>query len=103
MEVTIIGLLYQVEGVQPVKNGFVQHVILHQEEVVDNRTGRVVWKEEFFKINIWSKEQTDSRFKSFGDKGQKMKALCRVRGERWLNQSQEFTYATKLNLKVWES
>jgi hypothetical protein len=102
MEQTFIGNVFMVEGIQPLTNGFKQLVILHRPDMTD-LNGKVLAKEEYYQVNIWSQNQTDSRFLTFSDKGQKKKALCRLKGERWYSQySKDYVYALKANLKQWE-
>ena len=100
MEQTISGTVYAIEGIQALSVGFKQVVTLLQPEI--ERDGRVLYKEEYFQIQIWSKEQTDKRFLSFNDKHTERKAVCYLKGERWMSKhSNEFAYALKLNLKNW--
>jgi hypothetical protein len=101
MKLEILGLVHNVGGIKPTKNGFQQVVILHQPEVKDD-LDRVSRREEFFQVTVWSKEQTDSRFLQPKHMRAKMKAIVYLKGERWFNEKfNDFNYAHKLNLNEW--
>lgn len=101
MKLEIVGLVHNIQGIKPTKNGFQQLIILHQPEVKDE-LDRVSFKEQFFPVTIWSREQTDSRFLSPKDMKSKKKATVYLKGERWYNEgSKDFNYAIKFNLSEW--
>jgi hypothetical protein len=86
MKLEILGLINNIGGIKPTKNGFQQIVVLHIPEVKDELE-RVSRKEQYYPISIWSKQQTDSRFLSAKDIRSKKK--------------RDFYYNIKLNLSEW--
>ena len=101
MKLEILGIVNNIGGIKPTKNGFQQVVILHIPEVKDDLE-RVSRREQFYPIIIWSKEQTDKRFLNSTHIRSKMKGVCYLKGERWMNDgSRDFSYAIKLNLNEW--
>jgi hypothetical protein len=101
MKLEILGLINNIGGIKPTKNGFQQVVVLHIPEVKDELE-RVSRKEQYYPISIWSKQQTDSRFLSAKDIRSKKKAVVYVNGERWMPDGKsDFYYNIKLNLSEW--
>lgn len=103
MKLEIIGRVDRFEGIQVLKKGFQQKVILEQPETKDDFE-RILKHAEYFTITIWSNEQTDKRFLSAKDIRSVKKASVYLKGERWFNEiKKEFNYAHKLNLAQWHS
>jgi hypothetical protein len=101
MKLEITGLVNNIGGIRPTKNGFQQTVILHIPEVKDEMD-TLTRREQFYPIQIWSREQTDKRFLSPKDIKSKKKAVVYMRGERWMNDgARDFSYNVKLNLNEW--
>lgn len=101
MKLEVTGFVNNIGGIEPLKKGFRQTIILHQPEVKDE-LDRVSIKEQYFPISIWSTSQTDSRFLSAKDIRSKKKAVVYLKGERWMSEStRDFSYAIKLNLNEW--
>lgn len=101
MKIEITGRVDKIEGIQPVKKGFIQRVFLEIPEVKDD-FDRVTKYAEHFVVTIWSNQQSDSRFLSSRDLRSKKKATVYLKGERWWNENRkEYNYAHKLNLERW--
>jgi len=99
MKLEIIALIDKFEGIQPTKNGFKQRFILLQPEL-KNEFGDMIRKEQYFPVEIFSKEQTDKRFIAAKDMRRKVKATVYCNGERWLPEGkQDFQYFIKFSLK----
>lgn len=58
----ITGRIHKVEGVQPKKTGFSQRIMLHIPELKDDMTDRVIRREQYYWVELYSTNQTDSRF-----------------------------------------
>jgi hypothetical protein len=102
LKLELIGLVNNIGPKEQTKNGFKQQVIITIPEYKDE-FGDVKRKEQFFRIEIWSNSQTDSRFLDIRNMKEKKKALLYLNGERWLpTNSQEFAYNNKLKLIEWQ-
>jgi hypothetical protein len=102
MKIEIVGLINNIGGIKPLSKGFQQYVILSIPEAKDE-FGDVKRKEQFFRIEIWSNSQTDSRFLDARNMKEKKKAIVYLNGERWMpTGSQEFAYNNKLKLAEWQ-
>jgi hypothetical protein len=103
MKLEITGRVDVVGGVQPLKKGFQQRVVLEQPQATDE-FDRVTRYAEYYTITIYSTSQTDSRFLSSKDMRSVKKASVYLKGERWFNEAKkEFNYNHKLNLNQWQS
>lgn len=102
MKLEITGRVDHVSGIEPLKKGFRQIVILEQPETRDD-WNRLIYA-QYFPIVILSNEQADSRFLGSKDMKAKKKAVVYLKGERWINErDRNFNYAIKLTLSQWLS
>lgn len=99
MKLTITGIVEKVGGIQPLRKGFRQVVILEQPEIKDE-FDRVTTFAQFFPISIFSNQQADSRFLGSRDMRSKKSAAVYLKGERWFT-NRDFQYAIKMNLERW--
>lgn len=62
----ITGRIQRIGEVQETRNktGFRQHIWLHIDALKDEMTKRVIRREEYYQIEIFSKDRADSRFLS---------------------------------------
>jgi hypothetical protein len=95
----IPGTIHKVGKVIAVKSGFTQTVIITQPVKKDN-TGRVISREQFFVISVWSNKQTDSRFLKPEQVGIDCIADLYLDGQRWMGR-RDLEYNHKLNLDRW--
>lgn len=97
----ITGRVHRIEGVKAVKNGFTQRFMLHIPDLKDEITERVIRREQYFWIEIYSNNQTDSRFLD----STKIKSLvcCSVylNSYSWIDTRDGLTCAAKLNFHEW--
>lgn len=102
MKLELPCIIEKVEGIEPLKNGFRQFVILHVPAVHDELKNKVRY-DQYFRVEIYSTKQTDSRFCDSSQVGAKTKAILYLNGERWVNSStQAFNYNNKLKLAEWQ-
>jgi len=102
MKLELTALINNIGPIKPLTKGFQQHIVLSIPESKDE-FGEVKRKEQFFRIEIWSNSQTDSRFLDSRNIKEKKKAILYLNGERWMSTgATEFSYATKLKLAEWQ-
>lgn len=90
------GTIAEVQGVKPVRKGFIQVVHVCEPHENDSRY------DQFFTIQIYSNKQTDSRFLPPAAKGQPRKCICYFKGQRWTrSDSTGWQYNNKLELINW--
>lgn len=97
----ISGKIHKVEGIQPLTRGFKQRIMLHVPEEYSQRTGRLIFKEQYFWIEIFSTSQTDSRFLNTSAIGQHVSCSLYVNGYHWIDNRQGLQCVTKLNFIDW--
>lgn len=95
-QIELNGTISDMQGVQPVRNGFRQTVFI--EETNEHNPN---WN-QYYTVQIFSTSQTDSRFKHPADKGKPAKCLCYFKGQRWQGQN-GWNYNNKLELINWIS
>lgn len=101
MKLEITGFVDKINGIEPLKNGFRQMIVLHQPPLKDD-LDRVKGKDQYYVVWIWSQQQTDKRFLTSKDIRSKKKCTAYLNGERWFNeQYKDFNYNNKLNLVEW--
>ena len=102
MKLELTAIIHNIAGIEPLSKGFKQNVILWIPESKDE-FNTVTRKEQFFRIEIYSTNQTDKRFLDSSQIKAKTKAVLYLNGERWLNDStKEFNYNNKLKLAEWQ-
>jgi hypothetical protein len=103
MRFEITGIVNKVFNVRSSGKGFTQAVILHQPSATDEFK-RVVAKEQFFVVSIWSNKETDSRFLNNSHLNKKKSCSVYLYGERWPSSNGgDFQYNNKLNLQDWKT
>lgn len=101
MKFELTAIIDNVGAIKPLTKGFQQFVILQVPEAKDP-FGRLVAKEQFYRVEIYSTSQTDSRFLDNRSLKAVTKALLYLNGERWINETNnEFNYQNKLRLAEW--
>lgn len=79
----ITGRVHRIGEIQELKEGrgFRQHIWLHIEKLVDEMTKRVLRREEYYQIEIFSRDKADNRF--LGVKNMKELVCCSVYLNSW--------------------
>lgn len=102
MKLEITAIIDTVGPIKPLTKGFQQFIILRIPEKKDEFE-TVVRKEQYFRVEVYSTSQTDSRFLDSRSLRAKTKAVCYLNGERWVNDAtKEFNYQNKLKLADWQ-
>ncbi len=102
MKIELTAYIHNIGPIKPLTKGFQQQNILWIPES-KNEMGDILRKEQFFRIEIWSLNQTDSRFLNSTQIKAKTKAVLYLNGERWINDAtKEFNYNNKLKLAEWQ-
>jgi hypothetical protein len=98
MKLELTAFVNNIGGIEPLKKGFQQFIILRIPETKDD-FDTIIRKEQFFKVEVYSTSQTDKRFLDSRNIKQKLKCLVYLNGERWLPPgAQDFQYFHKLKL-----
>lgn len=97
----ITGRIHRIDGIQPVKNGFRQQFMIHIPEQVDTMTGRVIRREAYYNVEIFSNNQTDSRF--LGAKNLRELVCCSVylNSFHWISPTDGLLCGMRLNFIEW--
>lgn len=97
----VSGTIFKVEGIKPLTRGFKQRIMLHVPAEFSDRTGRQIFGEQYFWIEVFSTSQTDSRFLDNTSIGKKVSARLYVNGYHWVDTHKGLQCITKLNFIDW--
>jgi hypothetical protein len=99
MKLEFTAIITQVGEIEPRKSGFTQTNIFWIPELKDDFDGRLKRKEQFFQLQIYSTNHTDSRFLTPGQLNQKKIVSAYLNGERYMQEGKfDYSYFTRLNL-----
>lgn len=97
----VTGRVHKIEGIQPVSGGFRQVVFLHIPELTDQLSGRTIRKEQYLRVEIFSKEQTDKRFLDSRHMRELRCCSVYVNSWHWTDPKHGLTSAIRLNFIEW--
>lgn len=97
----ITGRIHRIEGIQHVNNGFKQNIMLHISELKDEMTGRVVRKEQYYTIQLWSNAQTDSRFRDSKHIKELVSCSVYLNSYHWQDPKEGLKTIAQLNFIEW--
>lgn len=102
MKLELTAIISHIGGIEPLTKGFRQFIVLWIPESKDE-FGSITRKEQHFRVEVYSTNQTDSRFLDSRSIKAKTKAILYLNGERWVNdQTKDFNYMNKLKLAEWQ-
>ena len=99
MKVEFTAIVNNIGAIEPLKTGFRQNNVFWIPELKDEFDGRIKRKEQYFVVQIYSTNQTDSRFLTSKNIKEKKIVSAYLNGERFMQEGKfDFTYFTRLNL-----
>lgn len=102
MKLELTAYISNIGHIEPLSKGFKQVNILWIPEAKDEMD-QVIRKEQFYRVEVWSQNQTDKRFMNSPHIKTKIKATLYLNGERWMSTgATEFSYNNKLKLADWQ-
>ena len=97
----ITGRVHKIEGIQAKKTGFSQRFMLHLAEIKDETTGRTIRREQYYWVQIWSREQTDKRFLDSRHIKELRSCSVYVNSYHWTDRREGLTSVVKLDFIEW--
>lgn len=97
----ITGKVYKVDQILPVKSGFKQKLMIHIPGQSDNMTGKVIRREQFYWVEIYSKEPTDKRFLSVSDIQKLVCCSVYLNSYHWIDNRDGLTTVIRLSFNEW--